>query len=93
MAKTHTHLAPSTQAAQIIARFGGAYPLSRAMRACADTDASRASRSPSVIFRWTYPRSRGGTDGRIPNAAWPAVLDAARYMGIFLTDKERQAGL
>lgn len=89
MAKTHSNLSSSQQAARVIARFGGAYDLSRAMDA-ANPERPERYRSPSVIFRWTYPRSKGGTDGRIPSAAWPAVIDAARYAGIFLTDKERQ---
>lgn len=87
MAKTHTDLPHSGQAAKIITRFGGAYALSRALGGLQDT---RAARHPSVIFRWTYPRSRGGTDGLIPNAAWPYVKQAARYVGIFLTQEEMQ---
>lgn len=79
-------LTHSQQAANIIERFNGARKLALAIR----QSNPEAERSPSTIYRWTYPRNKGGCDGRIPNGAWPAVLDAARYVGIFLTDKEKQ---
>lgn len=87
MAKSHADLPSSQQAANVIVRFGGAYALSRALAGLQDP---RALRHPSVIFRWTYPRTRGGTDGMIPNAAWPYVKRAARFVGIFLTSDEVQ---
>ena len=83
---THKYLLPSQQAAKVIARFDNAHRLSLLMKqACPGVE----ERSRSSIIRWTYPRSRGGTDGRIPAAAWPGILKAARFVGIILTEDER----
>ena len=74
----------SNQAARIIAKFGGAYKLSRALTALGPAHA----RNPSVIFRWTYPKVKGGTNGRIPSGAVDDVKAAARLEGIYLTPED-----
>ncbi len=76
---------PSNQAERIIKKFGNARALSRALQALGDP---KKSRSPAVIYRWTYPRSRGGTAGRIPSNALDDVLAAARLEGIFITPED-----
>lgn len=37
------------------------------------------------VFRWTYPKVRGGTDGRIPTQHQQTLLDFARSNGLDLT--------
>ena len=87
--KLHHHLPHSTQAERILARFGNGYDLSRYLKQVAEaTGNANYYRSPSVIYRWAYPRQRGGCDGLIPNAAMPGVLLAAKVAGIFLTDED-----
>jgi hypothetical protein len=46
--------------------------------------AKLARRDLSRVVRWTYPKDRGGTDGRIPSEAQPTLLVAARAEGIDL---------
>ncbi|SOD41341.1 hypothetical protein [Nitrosovibrio sp. Nv4] len=74
--------AAKTQADRIIAKFGGARGLARALQALGDT---HQLRSPAVIYRWTYPKTRGGTGGKIPSSALDAVIRAARLEGILIT--------
>lgn len=38
----------------------------------------------SRVHRWTYPKARGGTDGRIPTKHQQILLDKAREQGIDL---------
>lgn len=66
----------SKQAAKIALKFGGPALLAKALA---------SSRSRTVVYRWLYPKSEGGTDGRIPPAAWLDVKRAARDLGILLT--------
>ncbi len=75
----------STQAKRIIARFGTAYELSRAL---ADLEEPEHARTPAAIYRWTYPRARGGQDGLIPSDMLRAIQDAARLHGIVIPDTE-----
>lgn len=42
----------------------------------------------SRVFRWTYPKERGGTDGVIPAKHQAALLDRARAAGIDLTPND-----
>lgn len=67
---------PSKQAAKIALKFGGPAELARALA---------PKRSRTVVYRWLYPKAMGGTDGRIPPAAWLEVKQAAREVGILLT--------
>jgi amino-acid N-acetyltransferase len=75
----------SNQAARIIAYFGGARELAKALQALNDEGYAR---DPSSIYRWTYPRSRGGHDGVIPGDMILAVKAAARLLGIVIPDHE-----
>lgn len=72
----------SQQAARVIAKFGNARRLAEATQRLADPSLHR---SPHVVYRWTYPKSKGGTNGRIPSSALEAVLAAARLEGILIT--------
>lgn len=76
---------PSKQAAKILARFGGPAALSEALRALPE---SRYHRTRTVVYKWLYPKERGGADGMIPHQAVIAVKMAARMQGIFLTPEE-----
>lgn len=72
---------PLSQAERVIARFGGARGLMRALRRL---DPGK-HRDPVSIYRWTYGRAKGGTGGLIPSVAIADVMEAARLEGIFLT--------
>lgn len=67
----------SDQASRIAAKFGGVPELAKAI----------GRRAPSV-YKWLYPRERGGTGGLIPSSAVPSVLDAADLLGVTLTQKD-----
>ena len=62
------------QAMKIINRFGNARQLAKLI----DTD-------PCNVYRWSYPREKGGTDGLIPTRAMGKVMAAARINGVLLT--------
>lgn len=38
----------------------------------------------SRVYRWTYPRAKGGTDGAVPTQHQQALVDRARARGIRL---------
>ena len=63
-----------TAADRVINAFGGASRLSEL------TDIEKSS-----VYRWTYPKDRGGTDGAIPHANHNKILKAAAHAGIKLT--------
>ena len=67
----------STPATQIIEKFGSAKRLAEAI-----------GRDPASVYRWTHPKSRGGTGGRIPRSAIPKILQAAEALGISITPDE-----
>lgn len=69
-----------TQAVRVIKKFGGARNL---MRLLEQVDPDNAI-NPSSIYRWTYPKEKGGTGGVIPTRALPILIRAARYAGIFI---------
>lgn len=78
-----------TQAERIIAKFGNARRLSQAMDRVAKIGGNpNRYRSPAVVYRWTYPKERGGTGGKIPSSAMDDVMAAARLEGIILTAED-----
>lgn len=77
--KQEEHL---TQAERIFRKFGGARGLMRALKGIGH------EWNPSSIYRWNYPREKGGSGGLIPTAAWPALLQAARVEGVHLASEE-----
>lgn len=64
----------SDQARTIIDRFGGFPAVAQAL----GVDVTR-------VYRWTYPKDRGGTGGTIPARHYPALLEEARRRAIDLT--------
>lgn len=74
--------APQSQAEAIIRRFGGPMALASAL-AKAGTP-----RTPSAIYRWTYPKERGGSGGLVPTGAVMDVKRAATYAGITLRPED-----
>lgn len=81
----HGHKTPSQQAARIMARFGGPAGLADALNALPD---AKYHRERTAVYKWLYPRSRGGSDGLIPHSAYIAVKMAAAMQGIFLTAED-----
>lgn len=61
----------SNPAEIIISKFGGAPALAEIL----DVD-------PSRVYRWAYPRERGGTDGHIPSKRQSKILEEAKKRGI-----------
>lgn len=74
--------AVNSQAQRIIDKFGGAKRLSEILSHVGKP------RDFVTIYRWTYPKSVGGTDGLIPTAAWPDIFLAARFDGVVLSSEE-----
>lgn len=68
-----------SQSQNILDKFGGARRLSELFKAMG------RPRHPATIYKWTYARQAGGTDGLIPSSAWADVLHAARLEGILIT--------
>ncbi len=71
-----------SQAERILMKFGGPQRLARIFRAMG------RSYHRVTLYKWTYPRAKGGTGGMIPTAAWGDVFDAARREGIYLTQED-----
>lgn len=69
------------QAEAILARFGGPMNLYRIIKEIEPENAW----SHTSIYRWKYPRSKGGTGGVIPSSAFKLLWKAARFHGIILT--------
>ena len=77
-----------SQAERIIAKFGSPYRLSLLI-----DQHTMHRRSPSQIYRWTYPREKGGTGGIVPSfVLFNIVMPVARLEGIFLTPADLHMG-
>lgn len=72
----------NNQAERIIAKFGNARQLAAALAEVG------AGRDPTAVYKWTYPREKGGTGGYIPAAAVDDVKRAAERRGVQLTGKD-----
>lgn len=61
-------------------------PAATVIRICGGVEAvaEMAERHVTRVHRWTYPRERGGTGGKIPMDAAEKLLAAARERGIDL---------
>jgi hypothetical protein len=73
---------PLTQAEAVFQKFGGPTRLYLALR-----ELGRIY-NRSSLYKWAYPRSKGGTGGWVPTSAWADVLAAARLEGVFITSDE-----
>lgn len=71
-----------SQASQIIEKFGSVPALSRALAAAG------VGRDLTTIYKWTYPKDKGGTGGYIPTSAHADIKKAARREGILLTAQD-----
>lgn len=74
------------QAQVIISKFGGARELARTLKECSEDPADHYD--ASTIYRWMYPRSKGGTGGQIPADALRTLMKIARLSGVMLTTEE-----
>ena len=75
-----TETTPQTPADRVIAAFADATGHNGEVnlaRAC-------GLRSPATVFRWKYPRDKGGTGGLIPANHHARILAAAEARGIGL---------
>jgi len=75
-----------TPAECVVRRFGGVYRLCNAVNAYQGEDAVKLS--PSTVYRWMYPKEKGGMGGLIPNAKVELVLRAARYSGVLIVPED-----
>lgn len=66
-----------TAASRIATRFGGVKALSLA-----------TGIELSAIYKWDYPKSKHGCDGRIPSHQHKKILAAAKARGITLKPEE-----
>jgi len=83
------HILRGSQADRIISKFGGPPRLYEALKLLAETEHNPdITRDVATIYRWLYPRSRGGTDGVIPTSAQRDVQRAARLQGILITAED-----
>jgi hypothetical protein len=89
--ETPAERAKKSQAERVIEKFGGARALARALAAVSAAE-GKPARCNSSVYRWTYPKSKGGTGGMIPVNAIPWVIKAARIEGIFLKDEDLYPG-
>jgi len=71
-----------SQAERVLEKFGGASRLARIFKEMG------LDRNRATVYKWLYPRERGGTDGLIPTSAWGDVMNAARLEGILLTAED-----
>ncbi len=70
-----------TQAQRVVAKFGGARDLYRALLRLGDG----RRRDPSNVYRWIYK-------GVIPSSAIYDVMEAARIEGVMLTAEDLYPG-
>lgn len=77
----------STQAGRVIAKFGGANKLAKAIERLRNV-VRKGRRNSSSVYRWLYPVEKGGTGGRIPNKSLAIVIAVARYEGVLLTAQD-----
>ena len=78
---------PHTPAERVIQKFGNARDVARALALAADKGLiGRAEvRTPATIYKWAWPKGRGGTGGRIPASAVSAIQKAGRLVGVLIT--------
>ncbi len=77
--RVHTDM---TQADRVIAKFGSVPNLARALMAIG------SPKTVTSIYRWVYPKEKGGTGGLVPPQAWDSIIKAAHYEGIQITQQD-----
>lgn len=73
---------PKSQADRLIRKFGGARNLMRILKKIGEP------LTAATIYRWAYPKEKGGTGGLIPTRTWPTLFRAAKYAGVFISQEE-----
>jgi len=68
----------TSQAQRLFEKFGGAARLAEAMIRHGNI------KSRVTVYKWDYPKERGGTGGIIPTAQWPAIARIARIEGLHI---------
>lgn len=79
---------PKTQAQKVFDKFGGVPKLHKALKDMGPEH----ERAISAIYRWNLPKSKGGTNGMVPNSALQSILLAARAEGIVFTPDDLYSG-
>lgn len=91
--KTNGRRIPKTekrsQAERIYEKFGGVKNLTAAINALGP----EYSRTIHAVYKWSYPREKGGSGGVIPSHAIGTVQKAAIMMGIHLTVEDLYPGV
>lgn len=75
----------SNQAKRIIDKFGGPREIIHALSLLDDPEKHRTL---GTVYKWTWPRSRGGTNNRVPTAALDSIMEAARLVGVIITPED-----
>lgn len=71
-----------TMALRIIRKFGSMKNIHAAFKAAGHP------KTKSVIYRWLYPKEKGGTGGIIPGSALVALQKAAFVAGVYLSPED-----
>lgn len=71
-----------TQAYRVLMKFGGPSKFHEILIE------SGSTLSKIRIYKWMYPRARGGGGGIIPVKAYDKIFRAAKYAGILLTSAD-----
>lgn len=71
-----------TQAHRVFLKFGGVPNLFEALKVV------QRPRQMQAMYKWLYPKDKGGSDGMIPINAMSDILLAARYAGIVLSSED-----
>lgn len=77
-------MAIHTQASRIITKFVGGHPGGPVRLARLLTKHGYPTNT-ATIYRWTYPKEKGGTGGLVPTAALNQLLYIARIEGVLIT--------
>ncbi len=71
-----------SQAERVLRKFGGPRRLAVLLKMMG------RDRNVATIYKWTYPRDKGGSDGIIPTSAWDDIMAAARFDGIIISSED-----
>lgn len=77
----------SHQARRLITKFGGESNMAKLLSEFTGRPVAR-----STIYRWTWPKSKGGTGGFVPARKWRTLMRLARQEGILLTPADIALG-
>lgn len=72
----------STQVDRIVSKFGGWKALWKALVTAG------FERDLTALYRWSYPKEKGGAGGVVPTHSMHQVLEAARLEGVHLTTED-----